>query len=150
MAIGASPARPPTVLGAGRKLGFAWGMWLNVSTDVSPWKEMTLFRGIMDWPANEWKDGVGGLLFQVGLKANHSFTFRYDSCVYNSGGQPNLKPWQWNYLGVQMTQLGQISVYWNGRKTAGPVQCGKPLVDYAALNPQWKVNLRAVTRTQHT
>jgi hypothetical protein len=126
-------------------------MWLNVSTDITPWAEMTIFRGIMDWPANRWIGGeVGGMLFQFGLKANHSFTFRYDSCVYNSPVQPNLKAWQWNHVGVQMTPLGQISVYWNGRLAAGPVLCGKPLVDYAAFSPQWKVSFRAVTRSQHT
>ena len=142
LAIGADPPLSPTIFGAGRKLGFAWSMWLNVSTDVTPWNEMTIFRGIMDWPANPWvqSQGTGGVLFQFGLKANHSFTFRYDSCVYNSPAQPHLKPWQWNHVGVQLTQLGEISVYWNGRLAAGPAQCGKPLVDYSEFSPQWKVS----------
>ena len=154
LAIGATPTPlPPTVLGAGRKLGFAWGMWFNVSTDVTPWAEMTIFRGIMDWPANPWiqSQGVGGVLFQFGLKNNHSFTFRYDSCVYNSPAQPHLKPWQWNHVGVQLTQLGQISVFWNGRLAAGPAVCGKPLVDYAAFSPQWKVSFaRRHARSEHS
>jgi hypothetical protein len=153
LAIGATPTPlPPTVLGAGRKLGFAWGMWFNVSTDVTPWSEMTIFRGIMDWPANPWiqSQGVGGVLFQFGLKNNHSFTFRYDSCVYNSPVQQHLKPWQWNHVGVQLTQLGQISVFWNGRLAAGPAVCGKPLVDYAAFSPQWKVSFACRhTRNEH-
>jgi len=142
-AVGASPAVPPAVLGAGRREGFAWSMWFNTSTDISPWgAEMTIFRGIMDWPANPWvqKEGVGGVLFQFGLKQNHSFTFRYDGCVFNSPVQPHLKPWQWNHVGLQLTQLGQMSVYWNGRRAIGPVQCGPPLVDYDAYNPQWKVS----------
>lgn len=96
---------PPTLVHP-RMQGFTLLMFVNASATTTLSPSQYIYHGIFSCLSGP---SCTNAVVAIQLSYNYSITFTYDTCVYKSVGQPPTQPYQWQHIGIVLSEAGMVT-----------------------------------------